>query len=139
MAWRRPRRPRCERISLPIETGDNGKPDRRSEGPAIAFQFQRHTPSPPLDRLVSSLWYARGRIDYGSERILPTGSAVLLINLGSPFRTRTRADRMMTLNTDSWLVGAQTGFLVSEPTAETHMMGVSFHPWGAFYTRWSSP
>ncbi len=103
-----------------------------SEDPAIDFLFHRRRPSPPLDRFVASLWYARGRIDHGSERILPTGSAVLLINLGSPFRTRTCLDPCLSLNTESWLTGPQTGYLVSAPTAETHMMGAVFHPWGAY-------
>lgn len=103
-----------------------------SEDPAIDFLFHRRRPPPPLDRFVASLWYARGRIDHGSERILPTGSAVLLINLGAPFRTRTCLDRCLSLNTESWLTGPQTGYLVSEPMAETHMMGAVFHPWGAY-------
>lgn len=38
----------------------------------------------------------------------------------------------MTLNTECWLTGPQSGYLVSQPVAETHMMGVRFHPWGAY-------
>ena len=38
----------------------------------------------------------------------------------------------MTLNTECWLTGPQSGYLISQPVAETHMMGVHFHPWGAY-------
>lgn len=38
----------------------------------------------------------------------------------------------MTLNTECWLTGPQSGYLVSQPLAETNMMGARFHPWGAY-------
>ena len=75
----------------------------------------RQRPAPPLSDYVESLWYARGRIDYGSEAILPTGNAVLLVNLGSPHRCQPGRETTPHLAREAWLCGVQTGAMINEP------------------------
>ncbi|MCG8507522.1 MAG: AraC family transcriptional regulator [Sphingomonadales bacterium] len=97
------------------------------------FQFDVFRPGPPVDAFVASIWRANGRIDYARERILPVGQVVMLVNLGSPFKTLTAAASSdMQVNTDSWICGVQTEYMINEPVAETNVVGVSFKPWGAY-------
>jgi AraC-like DNA-binding protein len=94
----------------------------------IAF----HQPAPPLDRYVICLWYTDLRMPYRWEKILPTGTLELIINFGAPFRLYDRDDlTRYALQTESWLVGLHTTYLINEPVAETHMIGVRFRPGGA--------
>ena len=94
----------------------------------IAF----HHPSPPLDRYIICLWYTDLRIPYRWEKILPTGTLELIVNFGAPFRLYDRDDlTRYDLQTESWLVGLHTAYLINEPVAETHMIGVRFKPAGA--------
>lgn len=97
------------------------------------FQFDVFDPGPPIDAFVVSIWRANGRIDYARERILPVGQVVMLVNLGSPFKTLTAAASSdMQVNTESWICGVQTEYMINEPIAETNVVGVSFKPWGAY-------
>ena len=97
------------------------------------FQFDVFRPGPPVDAFVASIWRANGRIDYARERILPVGQVVMLVNLGSPFKTLTAAASSdMQVNTESWICGVQTEYMINEPVAETNVVGVSFKPWGAY-------
>jgi AraC-like DNA-binding protein len=89
-------------------------------------------PSPPLDQHIICLWYTDLRIPYRWEKILPTGTLELIINFGAPFRLYDRNDlTRYALQTESWLVGLHTTYLINEPVAETHMIGVRFRPGGA--------
>ena len=51
------------------------------------FDFRPHRPAPPLDRLVETIWYARGTVPYAREKIAPTGSTVAIVVLGDPALT----------------------------------------------------
>ena len=94
----------------------------------IAF----HQPASPLDRYIICLWYTDLRVPYRWEKILPTGALELIVNFGAPFRLYDRDDlTRYTLQTESWLVGLHTTYLINEPVAETHMIGVRFRPGGA--------
>ncbi len=96
------------------------------------FSFAQAAPPPPLTDLVDALWVARGSIAYTRERIMPTTSPVLIINLGSPFRVRaSRRDDGDGLRTDGWIVGPQTGYVENIPLAETNVVGATLRPWGA--------
>ncbi|MCB9751865.1 MAG: helix-turn-helix transcriptional regulator [Myxococcales bacterium] len=102
------------------------------DGEPASFEFLRLRPRGPLARFVSSLWFARGRIHYQRDAILPGGHLTLILNLGAPHRTfDPRAPQELArsrLRTDAWLCGQQRGPILSEPTAETHMVGAFFHP-----------
>ncbi len=97
-----------------------------------SFSFMQATPLPPLTDLVEAIWVARGTIAYARERIMPTTSPVLIVNLGSPFRVRaSRRDDGDGLRTDGWVVGPQTGYVENVPSAETNVVGATLRPWGA--------
>ncbi len=96
------------------------------------FSFAQAAPPPFLTDWVDALWVARGTIAYTRERIMPTTSPVLIINLGSPFRVRaSRRDDGDGFRTDGWIVGPQTGYVENIPTAETNVVGATLQPWGA--------
>lgn len=98
----------------------------------MPFQFVTHQPSQPVATCVESIWYAHGQVPYRRERILPNGRPVLIVNLGAPFHTSMGSEGLCErLNRDAWVVGTQTQFLTNQPLQETHVVGVTFRPWGA--------
>jgi AraC-like DNA-binding protein len=97
---------------------------------APPFSFVVRRPAPPLSDHVDVLWHAQGRIGYARDHILPTGYAVLVVNLGSPIRT-TGASGDEVLQRRAWVCGVQTGAMLNEPQAETHALGVAFAPHAA--------
>lgn len=94
------------------------------------FSFVVRRPSPPLRDHVDLLWHARGRIAHTRDHILPTGFAVLLVNLGAPIRT-VDARGEHAIGRDAWVCGVQTSAMLNEPLAETQVLGVGFRPNGA--------
>ena len=95
------------------------------------FAFVAVTPDAPLRRYVERLWYARGRVTYGSEAILPDGNVSLMINFGDPFDVDIARSGTRRHTRDAWVVGPQRGRLLNRPLGETHMIGVTFRPEGA--------
>ncbi len=93
--------------------------------------MQVYFPRPPLDRYIDCLWHVDLRMTTRREKILPSPRLELIINFGAPFLLeRQAAPNTPQTCTDAWLVGLQTGPLVNEPLAETHMIGVRFRPGG---------
>lgn len=114
----------------PRRTLDDFAHDRH---PAMSFDFLTHHPVTPLQPYVQTIWYARGQVPYRRERILPTGTIVLLINLGAPFRLTVGAGPgAVRVQADSWVCGLQSRFMVNQPLGETHMVGVTFRPGAAY-------
>lgn len=95
----------------------------------LSMSYLTRRPAPPLDRYIRCLWQADLRIISPREKILPSGAVELIINFGAPFRL-TDHTASPQLQTESWLVGLQTAYLVNEPLAETYMVGVRFKPGG---------
>ena len=91
--------------------------------------FIPYFPKYPLSKYVKMIWYHNATISYGRERILPTGTIEVIINLGSP--TQVFLENDIQVNKDFWVCGMHTGSILHQPVAETHMMGVSFKPFGA--------
>lgn len=92
------------------------------------MSYLTHRLAPPLNRYIECLWHADLRVTYTREKILPSGMVELIINFGAPFLLAGQAQPA--LQTESWLVGLQTSYLINEPMAETHMIGVRFKPGG---------
>jgi AraC-like DNA-binding protein len=95
----------------------------------VEFTYLTRVPSPPLDRYVELIWYARGQIDHARELIAPTGSTVAAVILGAPIR-QTPAAGPPFLATTGFLIGPHDRPIVNEPTAETHCLGVVTTPVG---------
>ena len=95
------------------------------------FSFVTHRPTGRLGEHVELLWHAQGQIGYSHEHILPTGAAVLVVNLGPPIRTAgARGDRA--IQRRGWVCGVQAGAMHNEPLAQTHALGVIFAPHRAY-------
>ena len=95
------------------------------------FDFRIRPPGDPLDRFVSAVWYARGRVPHGRERILPSPGAVLLVVLGAPLRmTEPGEDAGLVEVSGAWLTGPHERPIFNQPTGETHAVGAVFQPGG---------
>lgn len=93
--------------------------------------FQLYIPQPPLSYYVECLWYADDQVSYKQERILPTGTIEIMLNFGAPFRVYDHNDKTkFSLNCHAWIAGLHTNYIINEPVAETHMMGIRVKPHG---------
>jgi len=101
--------------------------------------FRACTPSPPLRDFVFDFWLYDGYTGpHGRERILPSGTLELVINLRddelriySASNEAARPDRCKRLS-GALVSGAYSGFFVSDTAEEASIMGVHFRPGGAF-------
>jgi AraC-like DNA-binding protein len=109
----------------------HGWPCRR--GLAAMF-YQRHTPGPPLDRLVEHIWLYRDyQPSHSIEKVLPHGGMELVIDLQDRPRRlhdRSRPGEVRQFR-QSWLSGLHTEHLLIGADADSAMMGVRFRPGGA--------
>ncbi|WP_220449390.1 helix-turn-helix domain-containing protein [Nonomuraea longispora] len=85
-------------------------------------------PRPPLAELIDDLYYLEGTPPYPRLWLPPMPSAVLIINLGAPFRIRTGIETaeyadgcVLTTPTRAFEFGYPPG---------TRSVGVHFKPWG---------
>lgn len=97
----------------------------------MAFRFKAIQPPPDLGHILRRSFFARGRIPYRSDKILPNGLAVAMFNLGRPHRLA-KSDRPEDNESfaHSWLHGVQTTPLHNSPGGETHVLGLLFEPAG---------
>ena len=87
----------------------------------LPISFGMHTPAKPLREFVRALWYWRGHaVPYSRERILPSGTAGLIINLASG-RT-----------SHSGISGPASESFLIERTVQDEIIGVQFDVGGAF-------
>ena len=73
------------------------------------FHYQTRNVAPPFKPFIGYVSYARGRVNYRRERILPTGAPSRLINLGDPFRWHELNNQgNPEVRRDGWSAGQQT-------------------------------
>ena len=93
--------------------------------------FVTRQPPPPLDRCIRSLWFYRcAPRAFALERVLPNGSAQLIVNLEED---QTRAyDEAGRCHTAAGAVmsGLDPRFQIIDTAEQEHVLGVSFHPGG---------
>lgn len=95
--------------------------------------FRPHVPRPALARFVKFIWIARGVSAHKRERVLPNGVIELIVNLGQPHKLLEREDYSReTLYRDCWVAGIQNRHLVIEAVRDTDLIGIRFHPGGAY-------
>ena len=95
------------------------------------FDFRSFAPPAALKPVLRSSFYARGRISYRSDKILPNGLVVALFFLGAPHRLGKAADPGNNpVYAHSCLHGVQTSPVYNTPSAETHVLGLLFEPIG---------
>jgi AraC-like DNA-binding protein len=91
-----------------------------------------YIPGPPLADFVEVLWLCQGlQPTHEKERIMPTGSMGLLINLNEgSLSVYDRKGERQTLGRCA-VTGAQSEFVVIDTAQQAYIMGVSFRPGGA--------
>lgn len=94
-------------------------------GLPVPFEFEQRPAPAPLKRWLSSVWFARGQIDYEREQIAPTGATVVVINLGDPILHATVGPRATALRAeDGWVSGPHDRPSSNAPAGRTHCYGV---------------
>lgn len=90
-------------------------------------------PSPPLDRFVAGYWYYEGLdVPHDRERVLPDGTAALMVNLSPEPRALFDRDPpgRQTDYRRAWVSGTHTDYLEIDARRGTSMIGVHFKPGG---------
>jgi AraC-like DNA-binding protein len=97
------------------------------------MQFRHRIPRRPLDAFIESIWLYRSEPrSHELERILPTGTAHLIVNLKED-RTRLydpESPYRCVSTSGSVFSGAQTRFQVIDTSEQEHVAGVAFKPGG---------
>jgi len=96
--------------------------------------FHHRTPRPPLDALVASIWICRdGPRPHALERILPTGSTQLIVNLKeNETRLYDPHDPRRVVVTDGTIFsGTWTCYQVIDTAEQEYVAGVAFRPGGS--------
>ena len=94
----------------------------------------QHRPGPPLDQFVEFFWYHDGYVPaHRTERVLPTGTFELIINLRDEPRHTFDPGSLRPRKSyrKAWISGVQSEFLVIDTAPDASMMGVHFKPGGA--------
>jgi len=90
---------------------------RRGVGDAVGVEYLSRVPRPPLDGLIDDLYYLEGAPPYARLTLPPMPAALLIVNLGAPFRVRAGTDIetaeyadgcVVTMPTRAWEFGYPT-------------------------------
>ena len=87
-------------------------------------------PRPPLDGLIDDLYYLAGASPYARLTLPPMPAALLIVNLGAPFRIRGGADLETAEYADGCVVTMPTRAYEFSYPLRTRSVGVHFKPWG---------
>jgi len=94
-----------------------------------------HRPGPPLLRFVDLFWYYAGLTQpHKKERLLPEGSAELVINLRENqcrVYDRDRQDEFQSFP-GAIICGPHSNFFVIDTASQVEVIGIHFKPGGAF-------
>jgi AraC-like DNA-binding protein len=100
----------------------------------VTVLYRSYTPAPPLSDFVDRFWLCSDAPPHSRERILPTGTIELVVNLREdeiriydPYHPD-RCTRM----SGAILSGAYSRFFVIDPLQHASILGVHFKPGGAF-------
>ena len=87
-------------------------------------------PRPPLDGLIYDLYYLEGASPYARLTLPPAPSALLIVNLGAPFRIRCGTDIETAEYADGCVVAVPTRAWEFGYPLWTRSVGVHVKPWG---------
>jgi AraC-like DNA-binding protein len=89
-------------------------------------------PSPALRPFVSSIWYYEGDFPHSRERMLPTGTMALLVNLAEDELRTYEGEGYATVERTrgAALCGAYDRHFAIDTAEQRSILGVSFHPGG---------
>ncbi|HWD80580.1 MAG TPA: helix-turn-helix domain-containing protein [Kribbella sp.] len=94
------------------------------------MEYVSRVPRPPLDGLIDDLYYLAGTPPYARLMLPPMPAALLIVNLGAPFRIRGGADLEAAEYADGCVVTMPTRALEFGYPQPTRSVGVHFKPWG---------
>src|SRR5262245_47878027 len=87
---------------------------------ALPVFFRYYVPGKPLSEFVGVFWYWRGHhVPHSKERILPNGTAELVISLGRG-------------TSGAGIAGPQSRSVIIQRTSQDELLGIHFNPGGAF-------
>ena len=90
--------------------------------PVTGMIYRRHVPRSPLSELIELLWHFESAApSHVSERVLPTGTVELVINLREGIGSF-----------DSVVAGPHSRFFVLDTSRPSALIGIHFKPGGAF-------
>jgi AraC-like DNA-binding protein len=93
-------------------------------------EYVSRAPRPPLDGLIDDLYYLDGAPPYPRLTLPPMPSAVLIANLGAPFRIRSGTDIEAAEYADGVVITTLTRAMEFGYPPATRSVGVHFKPWG---------
>ena len=94
------------------------------------MEYVSRVPRPPLDGLIIDLYYLEGEPPYPRLTLPPMPAAVLIVNLGAPFRIRAGTDIEAAHYADGVVLTTPTRALEFGYPPGTRSVGVHFKPWG---------
>lgn len=119
---RRPAAPRVRPVARP------GITTQRHESAAFGRWSHRAWRPPQLADAVEKIWHSEGAMVYRGERLLPSGTAELLVIVGDPFRVTESEPRSFG---GACLSGVLTGPLLIEQPERHSVVGVRLRPGAA--------
>jgi AraC-like DNA-binding protein len=87
-------------------------------------------PRPPLDGLIDDIYYLEGAPPYPRLTLPPMPGAVLIVNLGAPFRIRASTDIAAADYADGVVITMPTRAMEFSYPPWTRSVGVHFKAWG---------
>lgn len=93
------------------------------------MEYVSRVPRPPLDGLIDDLYYLAGASPYARLTLPPAPSALLIVNLGAPFRIRGATDTETACYADGCVVTMPTRAWEFGYPPWTRSVGVHFKPW----------
>jgi AraC-like DNA-binding protein len=100
----------------------------------VNLNYLEYRPCSALLEHVECFWTLSSRgeaVASGPQRILPDGCVELVLNFGDRFR-REYCDGRSELQPRRFIVGQMREFVCIEPTGATDLLGIRFHPAGAY-------
>ncbi|MET7672734.1 helix-turn-helix domain-containing protein [Micromonospora luteifusca] len=94
------------------------------------MEYVSRVPRPPLDRLIDDLYYLEGASPYARLTLPPSPAALLIINLGAPFRIRAGTDVETAEYADGCVITTPTRAWEFGYPLRTRSVGVHVKPWG---------
>ncbi|WP_233605821.1 helix-turn-helix domain-containing protein [Micromonospora sp. Llam0] len=94
------------------------------------MEYTSRVPRPPLDGLIDDLYHPEGTPPYARLTLPPTPAALLIVNLGAPFRIRAGTDIETAEYADGCVVTTPTRAYDFSYPARTRPVGVHVKPWG---------
>ncbi|MGC4770137.1 helix-turn-helix domain-containing protein [Micromonospora sp. DT44] len=94
------------------------------------MEYVSRVPRPPLDALIDDLYYLEGSSPYARLMLPPMPAALLIVNLGPPFRIRAGTDIETAEYVDGCVVTTPTRAVEFGYPLRTRSVGVHVKPWG---------